>query len=161
MIPEVPQRLKANKTFKGYVVPYSVLIGDDGTPDFKVTDMEKWVEVLSQRKCALCGQLLDYWLYFLGGPQSCANSTFFDPAMHKECMEYAIEVCPYMHGKDYSEHLKEHPHVTLSTHPVADSPDKMGIYKCRRYRYSIQDSVIFAGPAVSITYFERKQNAAR
>ena len=93
----IPGRLaRRPRDKRGYPIPAMVLIKADGTPDFRVTDVEKWVKACNERTCALCGEQLGRHLAFVGGPRVHENRLFTDLPMHLECAEYALRVCPYI-----------------------------------------------------------------
>lgn len=93
----IPGRLaRRPRDRRGYPIPAMVLIKEDGTPDFRVTDVEKWVRACNERTCALCGEQLGRHLAFVGGPRVYENRLFTDLPMHLECAEYALQVCPYI-----------------------------------------------------------------
>lgn len=97
-----PERLQRRPQHHGMPIPYTSLMLPDGTPDFRVTDYQAWVDVVTNRKCALCGESADLLLWFIGGAKCAEYRCFFDPAMHIDCALYAIEVCPFLACKsDY------------------------------------------------------------
>lgn len=97
-----PERLQRRPQFRGMPIPYTALMLPDGTPDFRVTDFQRWGEVLEQRKCALCGEKMQPVIWFVGGAKCGQFRCFFDPAMHLDCCLYALEVCPFLACKsDY------------------------------------------------------------
>lgn len=101
--PEMPERLKGRPRYGEYVIPYSVVV-IDGVPDFRVTNMEHWFECIRRKLCAICGQPLEYWVWYLGGPSCVEGDVYFDLGMHEECCFYSAAVCPFLAGeKDYSK----------------------------------------------------------
>jgi hypothetical protein len=98
MLPDtpMPERIAVlPRDDRGYPITYVTLMRD-GKPDFKVTDFRKRQDAIMRRLCAICGQPLEYWMAFIGGPASCRSRVFFDPAMHVECAEYSSKVCPFL-----------------------------------------------------------------
>jgi hypothetical protein len=96
---EIPMYLQQRpKDARGYVIPYLVMIRPDGTPDFRVTDMDKWLDCYQRKACALCGvEMMGHYVYFIGGPLSVEGSLLFtDPPMHESCARYALKVCPFL-----------------------------------------------------------------
>lgn len=98
-------RLKRDK--RGYPVPWNVLIGTDGEPIFTANDSTKHYTALAYRLCPICGEQLGKYLWFVGGPQSAfdPNGWYFDLPAHKECAEYALQVCPHLAAKKYLRRL--------------------------------------------------------
>jgi hypothetical protein len=100
MKPEIPipERLQKRPLFQGMVIPFTTLVHEDGTPDFRVTDETAWNTCLLMDRCAMCGDKngKTKMKWFIGGPLCIQNCLFFDLAMHAECAIYAIQVCPYI-----------------------------------------------------------------
>lgn len=92
----MPQRLAARPQWRGFPIPFTTLIDQDGKPNFKVTDIAAWHICVDESRCALCGDPLDYWVYYMGSKEHVEIEQFFDMAMHEECARYAAEVCPYI-----------------------------------------------------------------
>lgn len=80
-------------------IPYVTLIGEDGKPDFRVTDEAKRRSVIRNGWCQLCGQPLGKYFFFTGGRASAINNTYFEPATHLDCLIYAMQVCPFIVGR--------------------------------------------------------------
>lgn len=81
---------------RGLPIPASAFIRPDGTPDFTVINPERWASLVKVRGCGVCGMPLEELLWFIGGPVSHQTHMFFDHPMHKECAEYALQVCSYL-----------------------------------------------------------------
>lgn len=113
----VPRRLRVRPQFKGLPIPYVALIGEDGLPDFRVTDEGKRRSVILNRWCQLCGEPLGKWFFFTGGTECAKNNCYFEPACHLDCLLYAMQVCPFIIGK--MEHAPiakvqaDNPHVAV------------------------------------------------
>lgn len=96
----VPARLQsAKKDKRGYPIPYFIPTDPTtGEPNFKYIDPLKQFLCVTQGLCMICGEPLvkyDYW--YITGPVGRKNQCCSDPAMHKECAEYSLKVCPHMH----------------------------------------------------------------
>lgn len=107
----IPERLaRRPRDSRGYPIPASVQIDAQGKPDFRVTDVRQWQSLVSRRCCALCAEPLGRHLAFVGGPLSHKSRFFTDAAMHKECAEYALKVCPFLAAPRFKfanpEHLR-------------------------------------------------------
>jgi hypothetical protein len=96
VVPIPPRLARRPRDARGYPIPYGVLIRKDGTPDFRVVDLERWQHAVQHRRCGLCGEPLGAHLAFVGGPLCEANRVFLDLPMHRDCAEYALQVCPYL-----------------------------------------------------------------
>lgn len=93
---ETPARVaELQKDERGYPIPHTVQ-WVNGKPDFRVIDQAKWVDAVVNHKCGICGQTLEGQMAFVGGPISIKNRLFADLPMHKECAEYAVQVCPFI-----------------------------------------------------------------
>jgi hypothetical protein len=94
----IPARLASRpRDARGYPIPANVLIDEaTGKPDFRITDIHKWTRACARKNCALCGEALGRHMAFIGGPLSFDNRYFTDLPMHRECAEYALQVCPYL-----------------------------------------------------------------
>lgn len=93
----VPARLASRpRDARGFPVPAFALVRPDGTPDFRVTDVKAWERAARMRTCSLCAEPLGRHLAFVGGPLSHQNRLFLDLPMHRDCAEYALQVCPFL-----------------------------------------------------------------
>lgn len=132
-IPMPPRLTSRPKDSRGYPIPASVMIDEAGVPDFRVTDIAKWVALAQTRRCALCGEPLGRHIAFVGGPLARKNRFFTDLGMHRDCAEYALKVCPYLAAPNfrYAESLRPGPGVMVSVAPEVSPtrPEKffMGI----------------------------------
>jgi hypothetical protein len=81
-------------------IPYIALVTDeDGTPDFKVTDQAKRLEVMRNKWCQLCAEPLGKYCFFVGGMEASKHNQYFEPACHLDCLIYAMQVCPFIVGR--------------------------------------------------------------
>jgi hypothetical protein len=125
----VPSRLAARPVDRrGYPIPYSVIVDSKGVPDFRVTDVERWMFAVNHRRCGMCGEPLGRKLAFVGGPLCHPNRYFTDLPMHRDCAEYALRVCPYLalpkasHAQTIQEHEEYGTHVSLVV--STEKPDR-------------------------------------
>jgi hypothetical protein len=159
---EMPDRLKSLPTHGGYPVPFLVMRSNDGVPDFRVTDMERWWDSVNKNLCSLCGQPNDYWLYFIGGPISINDTRlFFDPATHHECALYALKVCPYLAGvRDRSERPVKIDNAEIKIHPPEfhnpHKPDSFGLGRTRGYKLVMEQGkqLVKAHPWASVSWWK-------
>lgn len=94
-IPEYLKHLKVNS--KGYPIPFFVAYVD-GKPDFRLLDARKQGYCIDQKLCAICGKkLFKNSYYFISGPEGYKNKIATDPAMHRNCAEYSLNMCPHLH----------------------------------------------------------------
>lgn len=94
----VPDRMNSRPVdARGFPIPFGQYVDPKtGVPDFRVMDHDIVLRCLRNRWCALCGNPLGSHIHFIGGPACVKNGYFFDPAMHKECAEFAMQACPHL-----------------------------------------------------------------
>jgi hypothetical protein len=100
----IPRRMNALQLdVRGYPIPYVVLRDTDGCPHFALNNTLRQLRVLQEMRCSICGGKLDKVLWFVGGPQSAFHlyGAYGDPALHHECMTYALQMCPYLAMPNY------------------------------------------------------------
>jgi len=136
----IPARLaRRPKDARGYPIPAGVLVDEEGKPDFRVTDIRKWVALAESRCCALCGEPLGRHLAFVGGPLAHQNRFFTDLPMHRECAEYALQVCPFLAAPNfrYAESVRPGPGIaqlTTSDLVVPERPEKFFLGVTRSFQ---------------------------
>ena len=84
---------------RGYPIPWNVLRGTDGAPFFIINDDRKAFQALRAKLCPICGERLGRWKWFVGGLRSAFSTPLAVTSSlpgHRECMEYALQVCPYL-----------------------------------------------------------------
>lgn len=100
----LPSRMKnLDLDPRGFPIFFTIHRDRRGVPDFTVTAVEKLVACGREGLCGICGGSLrnerqTAWLpmCFIGGSYSFLSGMYADPAMHRECADYATKVCPYM-----------------------------------------------------------------
>ncbi len=96
---------------------------------------------------------------FIGGPLSKKNRLFVDPAMHKQCAEFASQTCPFLSGQklEYSNRPAEHKDALVTKDPMAPRPDTMFImrtYTKKVRAVTVNGKVmIHAGPWIGVREF--------
>lgn len=96
----LPERMaQLPRDSRGYPIP--VVVARDvttGQPLFIVNDSKVARQCVRKKLCQICGQRMIKELWFIGGPLSALapNGWYFDSAMHHECAQYALQVCPYL-----------------------------------------------------------------
>ncbi len=158
--PPLPDRLKDRPWAKGMLVPYIADSTDraqgaeGGIVVFGKSDPVRWAECVEERRCAMCGDRLAYWIAFIGGPRSIRSRAFLDPAMHIECAEYAMAVCPWMlSGKDFGSAertLPKPPRGREQTKIEDSNEDRIGLYITRSYRVRHETVQIKKAPQVIV-----------
>lgn len=120
-------------------IPYTVPV-IDGVPDFRVSDGEKWLECVTRGLCPLCGEEIKGNFWFVGGPLCHENRLFLDPGMHRDCAEYALQVCPFLASpKGHYANLGQRPPPEgFTVFPIVGPtrPDVFMLGRARSYRVS-------------------------
>jgi hypothetical protein len=119
---------------KGLPIPYVQLIKEDGTPDFTALDPLKVHECVRKRLCGLCGQKLDWWVAFIGGPGSAKVGTYSDAGMHPSCAYQALSLCPHIFNRKTKRATKVADGVIEPSGYVAAKPEYWCVYICRDFK---------------------------
>lgn len=134
---DLPPRL-AHRPFdekRKVPVPYFNVM-PDGTVNFTGINAQTVLKCAEERLCGICGEPLDYWIAFIGGPISLANRAYTDPPMHRECAEAAVKYCPHINRRVHRRTPDEKfdPDDTwYSTLGVMDKPAEWVIAITRSY----------------------------
>ena len=67
-----------------------------GKPDFRQVDEQTYVKHFRYKLCSVCGTKLGLSCYWIGGEGCRAEHYFVDGAMHKECAELSVSICPFL-----------------------------------------------------------------
>ena len=134
---DMPERLAARPfdRKRKLPIPY-VNDAGDGVHDFTVVIAEKGYEVGTSRRCGLCGQQLDYWIAFLGGPSTVTNRLYTDPPMHVDCAKASLRLCPYIARRN----MKRVPEERTAGHALTPAgfvdahPEAYVLYITRDYK---------------------------
>ncbi len=132
----IPRWCIGRPTYKEFVIPFTTFIKSDGVPDFKITDLQHWFECAMGDLCAICGKYLTWDVWYCGSAAQCDAGQFVDLAMHRECMEYAVSVCPFFLGRDYANWEPEYTEgmyvIALAKREFTNRPPEL--YASRRVR---------------------------
>ena len=95
------------KDRRGYPIPFIVFRDTDGCPHFTINNSSLQRRCLKEKRCPICGSKLGRELWSAGGPLSAfhEHGCYMDTAMHYECLEYAMQVCPYLAMPQYLKRL--------------------------------------------------------
>lgn len=69
---------------------------DGAEPDFRVIDTAFFGRAVKQRLCWICGNPLGRYQHYVIGPMCAINRITSEPPSHRDCAEYALQVCPMM-----------------------------------------------------------------
>ncbi len=93
----MPPRVKAlPRGPNGYPIPWFVPTLPDGRRDARLASVDTQIRAITQHRCWVCGVQLGRRLAFVLGPVSVINRKTTEPAMHRDCAEYALQVCPFL-----------------------------------------------------------------
>jgi hypothetical protein len=154
-IPKLMRHLP--KDPRGYPIPMTVFRDKDNKPHFAINDSSIRAGLIIKDCCPICGNPLHPKKWFVGGPVSAfdPNGAYIDPAMHYQCMAYALQVCPYLAAPNYTKRIDN---KTLKAGAIPDSlifinntmlPDRPEIFvavECSSYDMTIKPLEIYLRP---------------
>jgi hypothetical protein len=97
---------------RGYVVPWFV-DWENGKPEFRAMDPEKWVQAVRFKKCWVCGERLRRLMTFVAGPMCGINRTSSEPPCHLECAIWSARNCPFLSNPEAVRRTDETIHNDL------------------------------------------------
>jgi hypothetical protein len=151
---EAPPQIRIRpRDERGYPILYTSAYNEDGTPNFIMGDPQKVYNCGMGQLCGVCGAFLrDYktypfpaWrdpaVYCIGGPVSAEKTGVFnDPPMHKECAEWAMQVCPWMAFKTYKRHaVREGAAKIEGQIHIPDRPPYLVLAEARGFKFDPDD----------------------
>lgn len=79
----------------------------EGRPHFTVNNESERFMMIMDRRCSICGDALLPEFWFVGGPLSAfmPQGVYNDPPMHRDCLHFAMRVCPYMLMPKYGKRI--------------------------------------------------------
>jgi hypothetical protein len=81
---------------RGYPVPWFVAWTDEGKPEFRAMDLEKFVRAIKEKRCWVCGDVMGVHVVFVAGPMCGINRTSSEPPCHLECARWSARNCPFL-----------------------------------------------------------------
>jgi hypothetical protein len=122
-VPMPPRIAKLPQDHRGYPIPVSVLRDREGRPHFTINDEQVNKSIRSEYRCGICGEKLDGDVWFVGGPASAfhAQGRYFDSAVHHDCGQYALKVCPYLAVPSYGRRIDDATLKDKSMHVLIDA----------------------------------------
>ena len=167
---EMPPSLAARpRDARGFPITFVTLIDSQGQPDFTTLDARKIEACITQGICGLCGERWpspsnspagarrpdDHLRAFVGGPLSCESRMFYDPPMHVECAEYAMQVCPHIATPTarYKKQALGGPEQRAQIIGADDKrPEKFGLLLCHSYDITWHQGqpIFLAGLPISV-----------
>ncbi len=129
----------------GYLKPWFVK-GDD----FRVTDGDKAGLSVMKKACWICGNPFDAAVYaMVGDATSAVVRLYREPPCHRECAEYAMQVCPFIlypnakrrsAGLDYEDTL-DHSNEGATIVVKPDNPGEFFITLVSNFTYHHEHQV--------------------
>lgn len=150
---------------QGYPIPWFVP-WRDGQPLPELADPVKRMKAISGRRCWVCGEPLGTYLAFILGSMCLVNRITAEPAMHKECAEYTVKVCPFLtkpkmkrNSSDNKRQGDKAPGIMIERNPGV-----CAVYVTRAFK-TINDGaggrVIQVGLCISVDYYREGRPATR
>lgn len=134
----------------------------DGSVNFTGINAQTVVNCGIDRRCGICGNDLDYWIAFIGGPVSLANRVYSDPPMHRECAEAAMTYCPHIRVRNHrrTPDEKQPDDSWASPAAVMEKPEEWIIALTRQYKMIPHGpGVLFRAATIKDTLRYRYSNA--
>jgi hypothetical protein len=104
----IPKRMRGlARDERGRPIPATVWYDGEGQPQFTINDSTVVARLLREDRCGICGMQLLRVRWFVGGPLSAFHpqGAYFDLPMHRNCMHYALRVCPYLAAPNYAKRI--------------------------------------------------------
>lgn len=105
---------------------------------FRVLNSEQILACGKRHLCGICGQALDYRIWFLGSRYDVDHRLFPAAPMHRDCMDYALLVCPYLAGIYTPKHQDLGPQYVRTPLTEAARLPEMGLYCTRSFKMFTQ-----------------------
>jgi hypothetical protein len=97
---EMPRRMRNLPVDKrGYPVPWFVA-WQNGEPEFRALDPEKWIRAVRDKLCWVCGESMGIYKVFVLGPMCGINRTAAEPPCHMDCARWSVRNCPFLKNPD-------------------------------------------------------------
>lgn len=106
-VPAPKRMAHLDRDERGYPIPAMVFRDETGRPHFTINNEADRFILLMDDKCSICGEKLLRLRWFVGGPLSAfhKHGSYMDPPLHRECMHYALQVCPYLALPSYTKRI--------------------------------------------------------
>ena len=92
----MPEQIaKLPKDERGYPITY-IAAYINGKADLGIQDTAKVQSCVREWRCHVCGEKLGKLGYFIAYEPVPKRPRFLDPAVHRDCALYSLQVCPYL-----------------------------------------------------------------
>lgn len=166
-LPPLPARMASLPVdARGYPVPFFVA-WVDGKPDHRVMDGSKLPRAVNHGLCWMCGQHLGVHKAFCLGPMCALNRTNSEPPSHRECLQFAVQACPFLTRPRAHRREAGLPEGRESAGlPITRNPGAVAIWVTRSFTTFRPDhgnpGVLFhIGPPVSVEWWAEGRPATR
>lgn len=142
---EVPKRLALLPIDPKWHLPVPFFVQWlDGSPEFRIADGDAWLKCVKDEVCWVCGQPMGNYRAFVIGPMCSINRVSADPPGHRECMEYAVRVCPFMVNpkmvRREADRPPEYKQTEAAGFAIQRNPGVMLLWVTRRGDYHMVDA---------------------
>lgn len=153
-VPKPPRVAMLDVDDRGYPIFYIIQPPEGRTVHFRVENYEHVLKCGTRKLCGVCGQGLDYRIWFLGSRRDVEEREFAGAPMHRECMDYSLLVCPFLAGRVTPKHQDLGPQYAPSPLVKAERLPEMGLYCTRSFTVSVvRGQPIFkVAPATAIEW---------
>lgn len=163
-LPAIPNRLLALPVERGYPVPWFVAKVGEGY-DFRCIDYQKMKPAIEKKLCWICGQKLGACLAFGIGPMCAINRTIAEPPSHRDCMEWAMTVCPFLIQRQEERretHLPENIKAPAGF-AIKRNPGVIALWMTKSYYpFKAPNGILFKiGEPIEVKWFREGRAATR
>lgn len=92
-----PRIARLERDERGYPIPwFAYRDPETDKPDFRILQPGKLGHAHNKGLCMVCGQPRGRMMAFPLGPMCVISGTNSEPPSHRDCVEYAMRVCPFL-----------------------------------------------------------------
>jgi hypothetical protein len=110
-------------------------------PEYRIADGDAWMACVQEERCWICGGKLGNYRAFVIGPMCSINRVSADPPGHRECMEYAVQVCPFMLNPKFERREANRPpeygKTEIAGFAITRNPGVMLLWVARKDEYKL------------------------
>lgn len=164
---DLPARIARLPVHRGYPVPWFVA-WQDGAPEFRAMDVQKFGRAIRERRCWVCGDTLGRHLAFVIGPMCAVNRTSSEPACHLECATWSARFCPFLSRPHM---VRRHDDVInesgAGTASILRNPGAAGVWVTGSYKLekvgksAASGYLVMMGPPSQVLWFCEGRPATR
>lgn len=131
-VPMPPGIAALDRDPRGYPIFFVIQPPEGRQLSFKAVNPANQYLCGQRKLCAICGQRLLYRFVFTGSVDDCKARMFGEGPMHRECLAYARQVCPFFLNRYEPAHEEPiDPLIKRSEVFVATHLDLWAIYETR------------------------------